>query len=786
MNAQQQAITAGGNVAVLAGAGSGKTYVLVERYLELLRRGLRPLEIVVVTFTERASTELRARIRQRVAQTYADRPDLLAEVEVAQISTIHALAARICRDHPTASGVPSGSVVQDGSDAHVRWEAWRDDAMMEIDLSTFDILEHGRLRRMLQKLHQEPHVARAALLRGAADWRSLLENERQRAWKELKQHPRWIAASQKVHNDHGEEGDAIEKSRRDAVQGLALIAEGDAQSGAALLRGVALKGGRKTSWQDLPGVKEALGTLRSLIGSPLLALHSGRGDEILGAQLPLLDDAFQAVSSALTRRKGQTRTLEYADLETHALSALRDEEVARYYQRRWRHVMVDEAQDTSPVQTELLDLIGATCDLTVVGDDQQAIYGFRGAGRDALKQLERRVLQAGGISVTLTEGYRSHTGLQVHLNEGARALLSDARPLTVARKSSETQLKPLHGLMSPLEMEADTLAEHIAQLLQAAPDIQDPQSLRLRPLRARDIAILARRWADLDDLRRALTARSVPWFTSGGGDLLKTPELLDTWALLRFLANQEDSAALLSLLRSPHFNVSDVEVEALRRAWSTGEAWWLTVQRSGRPAIQEAAAILRELLNDLGTLTPRQAIQRAEQLSGYRAALGRLPGAERHLADLQECHALIGDLQEPLRSYNEVALRLTRLTTARRPIPRPPSSSGDAVTLSTIHGAKGLEWPVVALAGLGRVGRPGAPALRLDIEVGLAFTPDGEEEPGIYTLLRESDRARELLEEARLVYVGITRARDALICSAVRQDAPLVVALREAGFFTST
>ncbi|MEF2277015.1 UvrD-helicase domain-containing protein [Deinococcus sp. YIM 134068] len=783
MNAQQRAITAGRSVAVMAGAGSGKTHVLVERYVELLRRGLRPMEIVVVTYTERAATELRARIRQRVTQTYADHPDLLAEVEVAQISTIHALAARICRDHPAAASVPSGSVVQDGPDAHLRWEELRDDAMLEVDLPTFGVLEHGRLRRMLQALHQEPHVARASLARRTDDWAALLKRARQEAWDALQRHPRWLAASAQVHGDCGNDGDAIEKSRREAVQGLALIASGEMQRGAALIEGIALKGGRKVPWRDLPGMKEALGTLRELISSPLLTLRYGEGDAALGAQLPLLADAFRVTTDELDRRKRQSRTLEYADLETHALSALRNPEVARHYRRRWRHVMVDEAQDTSPVQTELLNLIGASCDLTVVGDDQQAIYGFRGAGRDALQQLERRVLEAGGSSVTLTEGYRSHNQLQERLNDGARAILGEARLLTASRGSGGTPLSPVSGLISTPEGEADALADHLAQLLLDAPEIQDPRDLRLRPLQARDVAVLARRWSDLDDLRRALTARGVPWFTAGGGDLLRTPEALDTWALLRFLSDQEDSAALLSLLRSPHFGVSDGEVEVLRRAWSTGEAWWLTIQRSENPVVRRAAAVLTMLLNELGALTPRQVLQRTEQLSGYRDALVRLPDAKRHLVDLQACHELIGTLEEPLRSCTEVSVRLTRLITARRPVPRPPPSSGDAVTLSTIHGAKGLEWPVVALAGLGRLGRGFPPALRLDAEVGVVFVPDDEEEPGMYTLLKETDRYRELQEEARLVYVGITRARDALICSAVRQDAPLVIALVNAEFF---
>jgi len=785
VSAQEQAITAGGSVAVLAGAGSGKTRVLVERYVELLRRGLSPLEIVVVTYTERAATELRARIRQRVTQVFADRAELLAEVEVAQISTIHALAARICRDHPAAAGVPSGFTVQDGPDAHVRRGELLDDAMLQVDLPTFSVLEHGRLRRMMQELQREPHLARAALERQSDGWREVLEQARTEAWDALLEDPRWMATSAQVHGDHGDETDAIERARCNAVQGLSLIAAGERESGVAMIKSVILRGGKKTPWRDLPGMKAALGALRDLISSPLLMVQLGDGDVALAAQLPLLAAAFQVVTSELDRRKRQSRALEYADLETHALGALRDPEVARFYARRWEHVMVDEAQDTSPVQTELLDFITERCDLTVVGDDQQAIYGFRGAGRDALGQLERRVLDTGGSSVTLTEGYRSHPGLQERLNAGARALLGEqARPLEAARNIAVPDFIPVRGIVSMPEDEADVLADHLAQLLLAGPDVQNSHDLHPRPLQAGDVAVLARRWSDLDDLRRALTARGVPWFTAGGGNLLRTPEALDSWALLRFLADQEDSAALLSLLRSPHFSVSDMQIEVMRRDRSPGEAWWLTVKRSGDRNVVRAASLLGSVLRELGALTPRQAVQRTESLSGYRDQLSRLPDQERHLADLQACHELIGALQEPLGSCSEAALRFTHLFAARRPIPSPPVSGNGAITLSTIHGAKGLEWPVVVLLGLGNAGRVPSPPLRLDAAVGVAYTPDDAEVPGVYTLLKETDRQRETQEEARLMYVGITRARDALICSATREDTQFMAALVNAGVFS--
>lgn len=785
MKAHEQAITAPGSVAVLAGAGSGKTHILVERYVELLRRGLRPLEIVVITYTELAASELRARIRQRVKQSHADQPALLAEVEVAQISTIHALAARICRDHPLAARVPNGFTVQDGPDAHIQWEDLRDEALLEVDVNAFSVLEHGRVRRMLEQLLKEPHVTQTALSRQQGDWSALLEDMRRDAWETVQGDPRWKAAVIQVQSDHGMEGDALEKSRRAAVEGLSLISFGEVERGMTMLQGVVVRGGKKAQWLDLEGTREALKTLRELVKSPLLHLRYSDSDAVLAQQIPLLAQVFRTVKDALDRRKRQGRTLEYADLETQALQALQDPEVSHYYTQRWKHVMVDEAQDTSPVQTELLETIGRHCDLTVVGDDQQAIYGFRGAGRDVLHLLTGRVLASGGQTVTLTEGYRSHARLQHRLNEGAQAILGNARALTACRTDKGTTIEPVSFLLVKPEEEANALAEWIAQLLATVPDVLDPHDAQMRPLRPQDIAVLARRWKDLDELREALTIRGISWFVAGGGNLLKTPELLDTWVLLRFLNDPADNVALLSLLRSPHFNVTDQQLEVLRRARDGKEAWWLTVQRSPDPTVQGASTILRSLLDDVGTLSPRLLLQRAESMSDYRNSLGHLSQAAQHLADLQACHSLVSELQEPLLSCNEVVARLTRLISSNKSVSQPPLSHGDAVTLSTIHGAKGLEWPVVALLGLGKVGRTPPRAIRVNPEFGIAFTPENVEDPALYTLLKNIDQRLEQQEEIRLIYVGMTRSRDALLCSVVRQQGDVPARLLTAQGFNN-
>src|SRR5215212_8392960 len=140
---QRQAVEAGGSIAVVAGAGTGKTHMLTERYLHHLSEdGYAPLEVVAVTFTNKAADELRTRVRERVQERMPEREDVLAELEAAQISTIHALCARVCQEHPEEAGVPADFTVLDELKGGL-WRADRlSDALEELPDEHYGILPY--------------------------------------------------------------------------------------------------------------------------------------------------------------------------------------------------------------------------------------------------------------------------------------------------------------------------------------------------------------------------------------------------------------------------------------------------------------------------------------------------------------------------------------------------------------------------------------------------------------------------------------------------------------------
>src|SRR5215212_281560 len=179
---QQRAAQASGSVAVVAGAGTGKTHMLTERYLHHLSGdGLSPLEVVAVTFTEKAAGELRSRVRERVRERLAAREDLLAELEAAQISTIHALCARVCREHPEEAGVPPDFGILDDLRGRL-WTADRlADAMDGLPEESYRVVPYPLMQAALEALISDPLGAEEALAKGPEGWRDLIEEARERA-----------------------------------------------------------------------------------------------------------------------------------------------------------------------------------------------------------------------------------------------------------------------------------------------------------------------------------------------------------------------------------------------------------------------------------------------------------------------------------------------------------------------------------------------------------------------------------------------------------------------------
>ena len=813
---QRRAVAAPSGVAIVAGAGTGKTHTVGHRYLAHLEAGVSPLAIVAVTFTERAAHELRARVRAYAGERLGRHDPRLPELEAATIGTVHALCLRICRDHPEAAGVPPDVRILDPLEGTV-WTAERlESALRRLPPELFDALPYERVRELLAALLADPWRAEQALGHGPESWSDRVEAARGAARSAWLETPATLAAKATLSALSGPPGDAGELAREAVLAAFAASEAGDGERVGTLLHGRRANVGARKAWggdQDaLRGaLAVALEALRGWLDDPLATLELGPADATLAALLPELREGFATARAELDVAKRRQAVLDFADVEVGALRALRRPEVVEHYSERWSVLLVDEVQDTSPVQEAILSVLAGFCTTTLVGDAKQAIYGFRGADATVFRRMTERLVEKGGEAVVLDRSFRTHRSLVDAANRTFEAVLGpDHEPLEAAvaeapgpgpslrRWTLEAPKGTPAGVLRLAE--AHRIADEILARLDDATPVRDAAAPGgMRPLRAGDVAVLARTWAPLDLLAEILPARGVPAVHTGGGDLLATREAQDGMAALRFLADPHDDVAFVALLRGPCFAVSDVDLEtfaqtALRASdeESRRPSWWSALSQ-GRPDwAVPAVDVLAELRRAAASEPPGRLLQRLDRATGWSGVVANLPGGPRRLADLDGFVDRVRELERSDRDVFGVVRRLRRLLRAGVEVERPALEAEDAVTLTTVHRAKGLEWPVVILAALDAGSRPSGQRVRIDPELGVGVRVEGEEDrnarPAIWTLLDAQAKAAEAAEDRRLLYVALTRAADLVAVSDAGGGGPylpiLAPALEAAGVAT--
>lgn len=793
---QERAAHAPGSVAVTAGAGTGKTHMLTARYRHhLTAHGLSPLEIVAVTFTKKAAAEMRSRIREMVVTETEATPDLVAELEAAPISTLHVLAARICREHPEAAEVPPDFTVLDELEGRL----WREERIAELfealPEAILEAVPFSLLDAAIRSFLDDPWTAERALAKDPGGWGDMVRKARAEAAEALLAGASWKETVGTVRALVGPEGDAIENTRRLALSGLETL-EAAHKGGASLrpaleaLVALPMRGGSKKGWgeEQFEAIKVALKALRELAGDALKAglvtLELGEADRVLADLLPLLREAYAVAMAHMATAKREARVLDFSDLELGALRALRHPEVVAYYASRWKAYMVDEFQDTNPVQAELLERLTGTAILTVVGDEKQSIYGFRRADVSVFRRFRDRIVAEGGLHVSLTQSFRTHGRLLDPINRLFAPVLGDLHQALAATRHDHPAGAPVvaaFAVATDKELhkgvdkaarqraEAKRLARRIKELLEAQTPVFDKPTRALRPMRPGDVALLARTWDPLEVYGEALAAEGVPFVHAGGGSLMETREAMDGWALLRFLASSEDDLALVAVLRSPFFALSDRVLFDFAAALPETGGYWqaLKALETSSPEWGRARDILGSLLMAARSESASRALQEVDRRCGYTAVLANLPNPARRLADWRAFCDFVRALEGDGTDLFPLVRRLRRLLLAEVNVPRPSLAAGDAVALMTVHASKGLEWPLVVVPDLARSAPQGRDRILLDAERGLALSLGRELEegvdPALFTILKQDQLAREAAEAKRVMYVAITRARDYLL-----------------------
>ena len=829
---QQAAIDArNDSVLVSAAAGSGKTAVLVERVIALLREGMPIDGMLIVTFTRAAAGEMRERIARRLGEEGAENAHLRRQamrINRASICTLHVFCNRLIRRHFEAAGVdPMARIGEESRLAALKKQAM--DEMMEEayqqpdtdQQALFSQFEDEQICAMVENLYtfllSRPHpFAWAAEYAGDAHfslsaWQPLLSQlclQQLEGARELL--PRMEHLLSRADGPHRYESSFL----KDAALTAHLIdaaREGSLQGGKTTFDRLSTK---KAAPEESPEKAEEYKALREewkekiKEARGLLPMEAeGAQADLQHTQAPLralcrMAESMHEKFSALKKRKNY---LDYNDLEHLALAALSHPEVKAALAQDYRALFIDEYQDVSALQEAIISALhqGMGNLLFMVGDVKQSIYRFRQAEPTLFlqKYLDFSLLSdAKERKILLQHNFRSDENVLLAVNQVFSHAMRQRE--TEIEYDEAAMLRPGGGqpfgapveihLMTPeteeegeeegeltqgYRYEAAFVARRIKELMLTA-RVREKNGGD-RPLRYRDIALLLRYASGRAPyIAKALQMEGIPVYSDADAQYFDLPEVMDLLSLLQLIANPLQDLPLLSALRCPAFQFTAEELARIRLVERTPgtpfyQAFLAILEKEG-PLKEKCRAFWEKLQHwrFLSRSIPvDQLIWQVLSESGLYMRSGAMEDGELRQANLR----LMAERAQGDGGKNGLAAFLSEIGRIRTgddgKSAKALGENEDVVRILTLHKSKGLEFPVVFMMEMARPFRKGGPeenALRLHGRYGMALKyVDGEKrltrDTCAMTALKGVMEKEARAEEARLLYVGMTRARERLI-----------------------
>ncbi len=788
-------------VMVEAGAGTGKTGVMVERYCRLVcEEGIAPDAILAFTFTERAATELRKRIRaeiERRAAVGSERArELLPRLGGAWVTTIHGFCNRLLSSHPVAVGIdPRFRVLDAPETERAAGEAF-DDALeaflaggerdRERTVAAFDL---AGLRAVVLGVHAELRS------RGEAD-PALPEPPAPDVEAALREA---AAAAEQALGELKPGSNGHEELER----ALALLKDRSATP--SLDRIAALRTSSRA--KPLAAYREAI---EAAAGRVAEAGEGGLAYRHVGELLRLFSERFAA---AKRRRAG----VDFEDLQLLAVRLLGQDEIAAAYGERFAHILVDEFQDTNRLQLRLIEALrGPRTQLMVVGDELQSIYGFRHADLDVFRERRATIAAGAGEVIPLSGNFRSRPEVIGAVNAIGERLSAEYTPLRVGAIPDRDPPGGEGATVELLLTGREGWEEHrdrLAPLTDARTPTNQLAEARFLARRLRELAdegvepssmvVLLRAFTRLDAHEDSLERVGLRPYVVGGRGYWSQQQVADVCALLATIANPLDDQALLGALASPACAVAPDTLWLLRAAAGHGRHLWPAVEQVAGAAEEEGIdaerlaqipAEERALLRSFAT-TVEGLRRRADSLSlaglidaavtetGYDLAMLMRPSGEARFANVRKLMRLAVQFE----SVEGPDLRgLLDFLAARADADADAQAATaledhEGVRIMTVHSAKGLEFDLVAIPHLSRplLAATRVPLLTLGHEpeaprVGMQLRRLGARAVNLYAQRRlcEEAQEREAAEELRLFHVAMTRARERLLLSGVVLPSP--------------
>ncbi len=762
-----------GSLLLAAGAGSGKTSVLVERFARaVVEDGIAPARILAISFTERAAGELRERLRARLLQL--GEREAARRAEAAFVGTFHGFCARVLRAHPLQAGIdPSFRILEESFSSRLRRQAFAE---------TLGSFLTGERERAAEREHA---------------------TEREQAVE-----PEQAGEREAV----GREQAAVREQAVKREQAVELAAA----YGADALRAMVL---------DAYAQLRSQGQLAPRL--PLPPVGAVGGEEEAIAACLLIDELLERFGEVYARLKRERAALDFDDLELLAGELLASGPLREAWAQRFELLMVDEFQDTNRRQLRILAALDRD-NLFTVGDELQSIYSFRHAEVALFRERGERLAEQ-EAALALTRNFRSRPPILLAVRRmfaermaGRFAALAPTRePASASEPAVELLIGNRAGGPPPPAASASTDSSAasaspdppaapaasgappaaagtptptpLTAALPAAPPWRQAEARLLAArigelldregVAAGDVAVLLRALGDLPLYEAALNAAAIPTVAAAGG-FWSHQQVGDLLAWLRALANPLDELALYSVLASPLAGLSSDALALIATfareqgvaAWQAIEHWdglESLLREPDRERLARARVLLADERRGLALRPIADLLARAIAASGYERHLRSREWGERRIASVHKLLRLARSFEaqegRDLRAFLDHVAHVEEALAGREA----EALSGErleAVRLMSIHAAKGLEFPVVCVADLGREPNLRQGELLVDAggRVGLRLlsTRNPEAAPALaYEELREQRRRQQLEEEDRVLYVACTRARERLILS---------------------
>ena len=812
-------------MAISAGAGSGKTRVLVERYVKVIIDGLAETEeVLTITFTKKAAAELKLRIRERLNEIQNEQPETekglnakkaLSTIESAPISTIHSFCQSILKKNAIEAEVEPDFQVLESNESSLVYKEIVQRVTSQI-LRTKNEKEKNLIRAIglndLQSIGEKALNDRYKFANAVKFSSSLFRNgEYEKSMENLLGEELSIVfESVKMSNAIDDlkkckpldNDDLIALVREDVLDRYNEIsteesAEAKLSKLLSLGNSIDLRGGRKPAWKagEKDIVKSALKTIRDdiirdLFGSEkeLNFMNKATAEMLIEGLSLFMERLFKEYD----HRMSSSGVLDFDGLLYRVMNLLKErKDISAFYRRYFKQILVDEFQDTDDLQMDIIKILAAKGEnvpvLFLVGDENQSIYKFRGAEVSNFQKM----IEETGIEgpLYITKNYRSQPEMIKFFNSFFSSFLGDTEN---GYKESQS-FREKHGdapnvqFLLPIvkngegiskrELEADIMARQLLSFVDSE-SISDGDGGE-RGVQFRDIGILFRKRSSVPEYLRKFDHYGIPYYMETRSGFYDRMEIIDLLNFFRVIEKRSDDYVHAAWLRSPIVGLSDSALFLMAAgvgfSASIGDKSNDKYSQEDQERLKRARELLFRYRKLKDTMGVADFAQRIVDETAYIPFLLSLENGEQKVLNVYKLLDQISSFERTgVKNFGDLVEHMDTIQrgNVKEGQAQASSEEDNVVTIMTVHGSKGLQFPVVFLPDLDAAIKESSENYKYDGKKGIGFRLSNQhitEYDPLFWALRVQDKRKNLAERRRLFYVAMTRAKDYLFLVGARE-----------------